>query len=245
MAVNASWPGVSRKVIGLVVVVHLVGADVLRDAAGLAGGDVGLADRVEQRRLAVVDVAHDRDDRRALDEVVVGVVERRARPRPRRRRGRSRSPCRTRRRGARSCSSVSVCVSVAISPMRHQLLDDLGDRDAEVLGDVLDRRAGVDPDRVGRASAGRRRDAAATSSSDVRRRRRRRRGGRVRRAAGTGTAGTAGPRRAACESMTTRRWPPPGPPSLRMPPRVGRPPRSRAGLRLVALGPLAAARARR
>ena len=42
-----------------------VGADVLRDAAGLAGGDVGLADGVEQRRLAVVDVAHDRDHRRA------------------------------------------------------------------------------------------------------------------------------------------------------------------------------------
>ena len=75
MAVNASWPGVSRKVIDLVVVVDLVGADVLGDAAGLARGHLGLADRVEQRRLAVVDVAHDRDDRRALDEVLVGVVE--------------------------------------------------------------------------------------------------------------------------------------------------------------------------
>ena len=31
----------------------------------------------------------------------------------------------------------------------HELLDDLRDRDAEVLGDVLDRRAGVDPDEVG------------------------------------------------------------------------------------------------
>ena len=40
-----------------------VGADVLGDAAGFAGGDVGLADHVEQRGLAVVDVAHDRDDR--------------------------------------------------------------------------------------------------------------------------------------------------------------------------------------
>src|SRR3954469_17121498 len=30
----------------------------------------------------------------------------------------------------------------------HQLLDDLGDGDAEVLGDILDRRAGVDPDRL-------------------------------------------------------------------------------------------------
>ena len=42
----------------------LVGADVLRDPAGLGLDDRGLADRVEQRRLAVVDVAHDRDDRR-------------------------------------------------------------------------------------------------------------------------------------------------------------------------------------
>ena len=38
---------------------------MLGDAAGLAGDDVGAADRVEQRGLAVVDVAHDRDDRRA------------------------------------------------------------------------------------------------------------------------------------------------------------------------------------
>ena len=43
----------------------LIGADVLGDAARLAGHHVGLADGVEQRRLAVVDVAHDGDDRRA------------------------------------------------------------------------------------------------------------------------------------------------------------------------------------
>ncbi len=42
----------------------LIGADMLRDAAGLAGGHVGLAQRVEQRGLAVVDMAHDGDDRR-------------------------------------------------------------------------------------------------------------------------------------------------------------------------------------
>ena len=36
----------------------------------------------------------------------------------------------------------------------HQLADHLGHRDAEVLGDVLDRRAGVDPDQVGRAARG-------------------------------------------------------------------------------------------
>ena len=43
----------------------LIGADVLRDAAGLAGHDVRRADRIEQRCLAVVDVAHDRHDRSA------------------------------------------------------------------------------------------------------------------------------------------------------------------------------------
>ena len=50
----------------LLLVVDLVGADVLGDAAGLAGGDLGLADRVQQRGLAVVDVAHDRDHRRSV-----------------------------------------------------------------------------------------------------------------------------------------------------------------------------------
>ena len=43
----------------------VVGADVLRDAAGFARRDLGAADVVEQRGLAVVDVAHDGDDRRA------------------------------------------------------------------------------------------------------------------------------------------------------------------------------------
>ena len=45
--------------------VDVIGADVLRDAAGFALGDLRFADRVEQRRLAVVDVTHDGDDRRA------------------------------------------------------------------------------------------------------------------------------------------------------------------------------------
>ena len=48
---------------------------MLRDAAGLARDDVGLADRVEQRRLAVVDVAHDGDDRRTRLEVFGIVLE--------------------------------------------------------------------------------------------------------------------------------------------------------------------------
>ena len=37
---------------------------MLGDAAGFVGRDVGLAQGVEQRGLAVVDMAHDGDDRR-------------------------------------------------------------------------------------------------------------------------------------------------------------------------------------
>ena len=50
---------------------HLIGADVLRDAAGLALGDVRLTDRVEKARLTVVDVAHDGHDGRTDLELVV------------------------------------------------------------------------------------------------------------------------------------------------------------------------------
>ena len=48
---------------------HLVGADVLGDAAGLGGRNIGRADGIEQRRLAVIDVAHDGDDGRARLQV--------------------------------------------------------------------------------------------------------------------------------------------------------------------------------
>ena len=55
--------------------VGLVRADVLGDPARLGRDDRRLADRVEQRRLAVVDVAHDRDDRRTRNERLLGVLE--------------------------------------------------------------------------------------------------------------------------------------------------------------------------
>ena len=42
---------------------------MLRDATGLAAGDVGLADRVEQGRLAVVDVAEDAHHGRSRREI--------------------------------------------------------------------------------------------------------------------------------------------------------------------------------
>ena len=61
------------------VLLGLVGADVLCDAAGLARDDVRRADAVEQQRLAVVDVAHHGDDRRPpalrVGIVVIVVVE--------------------------------------------------------------------------------------------------------------------------------------------------------------------------
>ena len=53
---------------------HLVGADGLGDATGLAGDHVGLADRVEQLGLAVVDVTHDGDHRRTRREIVLAAL---------------------------------------------------------------------------------------------------------------------------------------------------------------------------
>src|SRR6185312_566558 len=50
---------------------HLVGTDGLGDAAGLGLHHAGLADGVQQPGLAVVDVTHDGDHRRARDQVVV------------------------------------------------------------------------------------------------------------------------------------------------------------------------------
>ena len=78
IAVNAAWPGVSMKVIlPCRRRIHLIGADVLGDAAGLAADHVGRADGVEQRGLAVVDVTHDGHDRRARRQLrrIVGDVE--------------------------------------------------------------------------------------------------------------------------------------------------------------------------
>jgi len=54
-----------------------VSADMLGDAAGFARRDVGLADHIEQRSLAVVHVTHDRDDGRTgfeLSRVVLGIL---------------------------------------------------------------------------------------------------------------------------------------------------------------------------
>src|SRR5262249_48140559 len=55
--------------LAVVLGVALVGADVLGDAARLTGHHVGVPDGVEQLGLAVVDVAHDGDHRRPRLEV--------------------------------------------------------------------------------------------------------------------------------------------------------------------------------
>ena len=59
MAVNASWPGVSRKVIASPEArCHLVSADMLGNAAGLAAATLVWRMRVQQGGLAVVHMAH-------------------------------------------------------------------------------------------------------------------------------------------------------------------------------------------
>ena len=178
------------------VLVDLVGADVLGDAAGLACGHLGLADRVEERGLAVVDVAHDRDHRRADDEILLGVVE-----------------------GGlvvdllAGVDDLDLLVELAGErgdrlvrerlgqgrhlALLHQLLDDLGARDAEALGDLAHGRAGVDLGRAGASVLGPL--SSGDSSNGGRRRRPRLRGGRC------GGPCDMWSRRAAWESITTRR----------------------------------------
>ena len=120
--------------------VDLVGADVLGDAAGLALGDVGRADRVEQLGLAVVDVAHDRHHRRPRRGRWG-----RCRPRPAGSRSR-RSPVGT---TSGTCSLVSqpsavatrcggvevdLLVDVGHDADLHQFLDDLDAGCLQIFG---------------------------------------------------------------------------------------------------------------
>ena len=51
------------------VLFDLIGADVLGDAAAFAAGHVDADDPIQQRRLAVVDVTQERNDRRAGDQL--------------------------------------------------------------------------------------------------------------------------------------------------------------------------------
>ena len=221
ISVNASWPGVSRNTTLRLLTCDVVRADVLRDAAGLALGDPRLADGVEQRRLAVVDVAHDGDDRRARDQVL--------------RRGissvsTSSSSSSKLRIWTSAPNSRAIIVAVSMSSvvlMRHhdplveQLLEDVLRADVELVGQILDghalgqrdrardrRRRGrrgrhrgtvrgtFPPARAGRGPDGRRGGASGgpgrAGARHVRARGRRRRGGpRARTHAAATAAGAA------------------------------------------------------
>ncbi len=127
----------------------LVRADVLRDPARLGLDDRGLADRVEQRRLAVIDVAHDRDDRRARRKIGLGVVVRR--------RLELFLGCVLDRDLALELGADDLDLFVRERLRRrphlsepHQDLDELGHGDTEGLREVLDGDAGLDRDRARR-----------------------------------------------------------------------------------------------
>ena len=62
---------VMRRSLPSTSVCDLVGTDVLGDATGLLVDDVGVAQRVEELGLSVVDVTHDGHDRRTRREVVL------------------------------------------------------------------------------------------------------------------------------------------------------------------------------
>ena len=59
---------------GLVAHLHLIGTDMLRDAARLALDDIGVADVVQQGGLAVVHMTHHGDDGRARHQVLLAVL---------------------------------------------------------------------------------------------------------------------------------------------------------------------------
>ena len=56
--------------LAVVAHLHVIRADVLGDAARFACDDIGFAHIVEQRRLAVIDVAHDSDNRRTRPQIL-------------------------------------------------------------------------------------------------------------------------------------------------------------------------------
>jgi len=53
----------------LVLGPHLVGANVLGDSPGFSGGDVRISNGIEQLGFTVVDVTHDRHNRRTNDQI--------------------------------------------------------------------------------------------------------------------------------------------------------------------------------
>ena len=59
-----------QAVLAIQVNLHLVGTDVLGDAAGLTRCYIGFTDRVQQTSLTVVNVTHDGNHRRTLGQIL-------------------------------------------------------------------------------------------------------------------------------------------------------------------------------
>jgi hypothetical protein len=139
--VKASWPGVSRKTTDLPSLVAIFDAPmcwVMPPDSPLA--TFGVADLVQQRRLAVVDVAHEGDDRARVDEILGVVLHARVGLHllfgrlllddvMSRLNSAARMP-------TMSSSRAGVLVHHH-GALVHQLLDDLGHLDAGLLAEVL------------------------------------------------------------------------------------------------------------
>ena len=116
---------------------------MLGEASSVIGDDLGLANCVEQRSLSVVDMTHDRHHRRALFEVLVGVLM-----------GRVLDDFLSRVDDLdlavkRLCKGLDRLLGQGLRQgchlaQLHQLLDQLGTAQIEGLSDLLDGRARVD-----------------------------------------------------------------------------------------------------
>ena len=136
-----------------------IGADVLRDAARFAGHDVGADDLVEQRRLAVIDVAQHGDDRRPRLELgrVFFLPSKRASSLSSSDCGRLELDLHAQLRGDQLDIFVgNRGVDIGHHPHAHQRLEHLAGADAGGLAERADRAGQLDRDlalaRRGRAA---------------------------------------------------------------------------------------------
>ncbi len=125
----------------------LVGANMLGDAAGLAFSHIGRPDRVQQLGLAMVDVPHDRNDRRPGNGIWIGLTLRAARLEVGIR-GLDRLryvlvglPIQV-RRDAGSSIEVDLLVDVGHHLELHQFLDDLDRSGLQIVGQFGHRHDG-------------------------------------------------------------------------------------------------------
>ena len=93
---------------------HLIGTDMLGDATSLTLDHVGRTDRVEQRGLAVIDVTHDRDDRRTRIQILLQI------------------------RLVRGQTFLDVRLGDAANRMAHLLGDELSRIRIDHVGDLVD-----------------------------------------------------------------------------------------------------------